>query len=463
MARKAPSKVTAKAVGGEDKPAAKGRKAKAEAKENSKGDWERFPKPDPKQVALAINMRFGNNGPILRPASEAWNAFDLRRPNGISSIDIATGGGLPAGGVCQIDGPESTGKNYLLYRYFAEVQRHYGKRSCLAMACFENFVDKHFAQMCGVKVQMSTYDIEVTQRARKLRGEEPLTKAEIKEAMECPGMGDFHIFEGPAENVLDGIVYAAEHNIYQIIGIDSWDMMLTAPEDTANLDETPQVASPAMLQTKWSKKILDALNPIFRCPECARAPLEKKVTDGTKLNYKYVCPDCGWKGLEPHAEVNETTVIAIRQSRAKLDLGGGKTYGRKFDSKGAYALQHVNLIRLSLYPGSSIKLKDEKIGKEVNWEITKGKAGTHEGAAGSFSLYFNPLEVDTAGDLLAQCLKHGVIEKKEGARYVIPEIEMEPVHGEDKMLSLIESEPELTKTLKELLNVHSGLAHVRLV
>jgi predicted RNA-binding Zn-ribbon protein involved in translation (DUF1610 family) len=317
--------------------------------------------------------------------------------------------------------------------------------------------------MCGVKVQMSKYDIDVTQRARKLRGEEPLTKAEIKEAMECPGVGEFHIFEGPAENVLDGIVYAVEHNIYQIIGIDSWDMMLTAPEDTANLDETPQVASPAMLQTKWSKKILDALNPIFRCPECARAPLEKKITDGTKLNYKYLCPECGWKGLDPHAEVNETTIIAIRQSRAKLDLGGGKTYGRKFDSKGAYALQHVNLIRLSLYPGSSIKLKDEKIGKEVNWEITKGKAGTHEGATGSFSLYFNPLEVDTAGDLLVQCLKHSVIVKKEGARYEVPEIEMDTVHGEDKMLTLIENEPGLTGTLKELLNVHAGLAHVRLV
>lgn len=462
MARRAPSKVTAKSVGGSEKPAAKGRKAKAEAAENSKGDWERFPKPDPRQVALAINMRFGNNGPIIRPASEAWNAFDLRRPNGISSIDLATGGGLPAGGVCQIDGPESTGKNYLLYRYFAEVQRNYGDKACLAMACFENFVDKHFAQMCGVKVPMSEYDIEVTQRARKLRGEDPLTKAEVNEAINCPGVGEFHIFEGPSEGVLDGIVYAVEHNIYQTIGIDSWDMMLTAPEDVANLDETPQVASPAMLQTRWSKKILDSLNPIFRCPDCGRAPLDKKVTDGTKLNYKYVCPNCDWKGLDPHVEVNETTIIAIRQSRAKLDLGGGKTYGRKYDSKGAYALQHVNLIRLSLYPGSPIRLKETKIGKEINWEITKGKSGTHEGAIGSFSLYFDPLEVDTDGDLLAQCLKHGVILKKEGARFVVPEIELEPIHGEDKMLTLIGNEPDLVRTLKELLYVHAGLPHVRL-
>jgi len=463
MSRKAPSRVTAKSVGGEDKPAAKGRKAKAESQEKAKGEWERFPKPDPRQVALAINMRFGNNGPIIRPASEAWNAFDLRRPNGITSIDLSTGGGLPAGGVCQVDGPESTGKNYLLYRYFAEVQRNYGERACVAMACFENFVDKHFAQMCGVRVQMSKYDIDVTQRARKLRGEEPLTKQEIKEAIECPGVGEFHIFEGPAENVLDGIVYAVEHNIYQAIGIDSWDMMLTAPEDTAALDETPQVASPAMLQTKWSKKILDALNPIFRCPGCARAPLDKHVTDTKTINFKYLCPDCGWKGLDPHVEVNETTIVAIRQSRAKLNLGGGKTYGRAYDSKGAYALQHVNLIRLSLYPGAPIRLKDVKIGKEVNWEVTKGKSGTHEGASGTFSLYFDPLEVDTDGDLLTQCLKHKVIEKKDGARYVIPEIEMDPVHGEEKMLGLLETEPELVRTLKELLYVHAGLAHVRLV
>lgn len=231
-----------------------------------------FGKMNPEDIIRRINVRFGDAGPIIRSANEAWDASDLRRPCGITSLDLAQGGGLVAGKVHQVDGPESTGKNYLLYRYFAQAQKNYGNDAVLAMACFESFVDKHFAQQCGCKIAMSQYDVEVTNRARELRGEPPLTKAEVKEARECPGVGTFHIFEGPSEAVLGGTVEAVETNAYQIIGIDSWDSMLTAPEERAELGEVPQVASPATLQTRWAKKILDAFTPIYRCPECGGAP-----------------------------------------------------------------------------------------------------------------------------------------------------------------------------------------------
>lgn len=437
---------------------------KAAPKKSDREQWDKFPKPDPRDVLRSINMRFGDVGPVIREAGEAWDASDLRRPSGIPSLDLAMGGGLVAGKVHQFDGPESVGKNYMLYRYFAQAQRQYGEDACLAMACFEAFIDKHFAQTCGCKIAMSEYDIEVTQRARELRGEEPLTEDEIKEALDVPGVGTFHVFEGPAENVLDGIIEAVGSNIYQIIGIDSWDSMLTAAEEKATMDEVPQVASPATIQTRWAKKVLDSFNVVYRCPSCGYSPLEKKVTNYEQMNFNWVCPHCSWKGLDPANEVNLTTVYCIRQVRAKLQMGG-KIYGRAYKSDGAYALQHLNHIRVSMHPGSSVKDGKVKIGKEVNWEVTKAKAGAREGATGVFTLYFNPLEVDVAGDMFAQCCKHGVIRQLPQGWYEVPDIETDDgvlrVHGKDKMIDMIEREEELMEELRGLLYIAAKLSHVR--
>lgn len=423
-----------------------------------------FQKPSTDELMEYINLRHGDAGPIMRRANEAWSADDLRRPCGIPSLDVATGGGLVAGKVHQIDAPEGTGKNYLLYRYFAGLQENYGDDARLAMACFESFVDKQFAQMCGCRIAMSPYDVEVTNRARELKGEPPLTKAEEREALNCPQVGEFHIFEGRSEAVLGGIVDAVEANVFQMIGIDSWDAMMTFQEEQADLAETPQVASPATLQTKWSKKVLDAFNPIFRCPVCGSAPLEKKVTNIKLRNYKYHCTnsECNWKGTgrEAETEIKETTLYCIRQVRAKLSMGG-KVYGRPYDAKGAHSLRHLNHIRITMHPGQYIKDGPKKIGKEVNWEITKAKAGAREGASGMFQLFFDPLEVDVLGDLFAQCLAHNVLVNEGKSWYAAPEIDMERVHGRDNMLMLMESEPDLVASLYEQLYINAGLAHVR--
>ena len=434
-------------------------------KSSERTQWDKFPKPNPQDVLRSINMRFGDTGPVIREAKEAWDVSDLRRPSGIVSLDIQTGGGLVAGRVHQFDGPESVGKNYLLYRYFAQAQRIYGEESCLAMACFESFIDKHFAQMCGCQIPMSEYDIEVTQRARAERGEPELTKEEIQEALDCPGVGTFHIFAGTSEKVLDGIIEAVASNIYQIIGIDSWDSMLTAAEEKAQLDEVPQVASPATIPTRWAKKVLDAFNVIYRCPNCGYSPLEKKVTNYELMNFSYNCPHCSWKGLDPAHEINETSVYCIRQVRAKLAMGG-KVYGRAYKSDGAYALQHLNHIRVSLHPGSSVKDGNVKIGKEINWEVTKAKAGAREGATGAYTLFFDPLEVDVSSDMFAQCVKHGVIRSLPQGWFEVPDILLEDdkpirIHGKDKAIQEIENEPELFEELRHLLYIKAGLAHVR--
>jgi ribosomal protein L37AE/L43A len=251
--------------------------------------------------------------------------------------------------------------------------------------------------------------------------------------------------------------------------VDSWDSMMTYQEDDAPLGDTPQVASPATLQTRWSKKIQDAFNPVYRCPECGFAPLTKEVTKYETMNFGWQCPSCKWKGLDPGVEVNETTIYCIRQVRAKIMTGGGKMYGRPYDSKGAHALLHANHVRVSVHSGQFIKETKpvRKIGKEISWDIRKAKAGAREGATGKFDLYFRPLEVDIANDVLATCIKYGVIATLPGGWYEIPDVEGEEegevykVRSKNAMLETLERNPELVDVLQELVYIKSDLSHVR--
>ena len=138
--------------------------------------------PKPKQSArvdidellASIQASLGAQGVVMQRGSDLEGRFDLRRPCGIPSLDIATGGGLPAGGLSQIDGPEGTGKNLLIYHYFAKVQRLYKANTKIFMLCMEFPFDKMFAHKIGFRVPFSDYEIEVERRGRKERAEEPL-------------------------------------------------------------------------------------------------------------------------------------------------------------------------------------------------------------------------------------------------------------------------------------------------
>jgi len=423
-----------------------------------------FARKSPREVMNYINMEFGTTGPVVRPASASWNSFDLRRPSGITSLDLAVGGGLPAGGISQLDGPESTGKNFLLFLHMAECQRIYGKASCLAMVSLETAMDKRFAQKCGVQVAMSPYDIVVENRSRARRNQPPMSDSEVREATETPTIGEFMILDqGPVERILEGLVEVIKSNTCQIVGVDSWDAVLTHQERETRFGEFAQRASGATLETQFTKKMDDALSAIYRCPACGAAPLSNRATDKATNRYKYYCPSgtCGWGGLDPAVEVNETTIIGIRQVRAKQAQGGMPAFGRKYQSVGSHAMKHANLIKLSLHPGARLPKETDKpkIGKEVNWEVEKAKCGCHEGARGTFSMFFDTMSVDVYSDLVTTAARLGVITQG-GAYYRIPHLDMK-VNGKPKLIELIEEQPDLWNEIRDRCYVEGGWPGVR--
>lgn len=62
-------------------------------------------------------------GDLLISADQASTPYMVRRPTGITELDIHLGGGFPAGGPSVLGGPYNSGKSWLMWRMIAMQQQ----------------------------------------------------------------------------------------------------------------------------------------------------------------------------------------------------------------------------------------------------------------------------------------------------------------------------------------------------
>lgn len=419
-------------------------------------DPSQIPKPSVDELIAYAKAKLGKEGVVIRKGGELETRFDLRRPSGILSLDIATGGGLPPG-LVQIDGVEGTGKNLLMNYYFSKVQEIYGEDTAIFMACLEFRYDKSFGRACGLQVAYSPYEIEMEQRLRHKLGKTPLSSEDIDELMS--EIGKLVVIEGGTEEILETTVTFIDSNRFQIGGIDSWDAMLPGAEEKVDLIDDPRIASASSLQTRWMHKVHAAMQPKMRCPVCYGSTLEHKATG--PLSYTFTCTDgdCHWKGQNPFYEENETTIIGIRQARARMN----RTSMRQSETQsgGAYSLRHGKLLDIKISRGEYVMQGTTRLGKEINWEITKGKAGTHEGKKGSFRYIYEPPHVEALEDLIDCCMQFKVINRA-GAWYEFDSEEGPlKVKSRAELEDFIETRPDVIRSLRGAAMQAAGLGQIR--
>lgn len=328
-----------------------------------------------RRIIQRIKKLAKDAGILIHTADECHNPFDLRRPCGLLSLDLATGGGLPAGGLSQIDGPESSGKNYLMFQYMRACQDLYEGEANIGMACFEHMIDKDFARQCGLKIAYDKYEIGAEQRYLKQRGMAPLSKKEIEEKR--TQLGQFVIVRGEAEDVIDGVLELVAMNAFQIIGIDSWETILPSVERAKDMSDDPKMAARAALQSRFIGKLHHFLN--------------RADDDGRE---------------------NETTLIATGQVRSVIKTKRGTYFAKEFDTQTARAVRHGKLIDIALKSGATIKKSNgTKTGKMIKWEVVKGKAGCHEGGQGQIEYTFKPPRMNFISDLITTGVKTGAINR----------------------------------------------------
>ena len=337
---------------------------------------------------------------VMDDVDNSPNTYFLRRPCGIMQLDIDTGGGLPAGGLTYISGPDGVGKTVLISKYVAMNQKLYGDKSCVAMGFAESAPDHFFMRKCGVQIRIPEEMIEERVHERKMRALPAYTKEEIA-SFRTQTVGIVKILRGATgEEALQGVLECYDANCFDIITQDSISAVLPEADAGKELDEASKRAAHAGLVTRFFQHYLN----------------------GTT----------GYYGPNP------TTVVFISQVRSNSKKAEAPAHIQKYlpdyAPQGAWAAKHGKLIDILLKPGEKEKeevkvtpaafptlgtllaeTKKKKIqtGKSVRYEILKGKAGVHDGVTGEFDFDYEKV-VDDQRLLIVAALNKGIAVERDG-------------------------------------------------
>jgi recombination protein RecA len=300
-----------------------------------------------------------------------------RLPTGILDLDIALGGGLPAGGMTFLTGKQGVGKNWLANQVMQRHQERHGHSTNIAVISTEMVYDKEFAQLCDVRVAMSDMEIDALRQIYEEEGEE--FSEEYEEQLRAQ-VGEFiTVPPSIAEESLQIAIDAIASREFDIVLIDSFGSLLTEHDDEGELGDSARVGGAAMLNTRFARKLNTALGP------------------------------------DKDGNPNLTCVIGINQVRDNTDRAN--KYSPKTVEAGGWALKHARWVTINMAPQG--KVKDGKIltGKTVRWEITKQKAGGHEGAYGTYDFLYKHTGIDRVSHSAAVAADYGAGFTRKGAWY----------------------------------------------
>lgn len=337
-----------------------------------------------RQAALnALANEFNSEGhQVIVRGDEAANPYILRRPTGIAELDIHLGGGWPAGGTCFVSGPDNSGKTWLMMQTMAMQQRIYKEQCILAMGISEGGFPYDQAMRVGLHVPVPDEMILQWQQWRTQRSFPPYTVEDIARFKQQ--VGDFRIIRGSTgEETLTAILKVIATRACSVVCVDSLQGLQPTVDAGKDLTDVEKQAAHATMIGRFFKKYI---------------PLTTGISG-----------------------VNETTLLMTQQVRANRAKSEAQSHIQKYLKDwavgGSYAARHFKLVDIILYDGRLIKKSDqetgrETVGKVLNWEFEKGKAGTHDNIHGEVQYRYDiPQGVDFTGTVMDSGMQRGVIRK----------------------------------------------------
>lgn len=335
--------------------------------------------PDPEFQVLMQGLKKKFKGRIFM-GDEYTMPWTLRRlPTGILGLDIALNGGFPAGGMSMLLAPEGIGKNWLANQVIREQQKLFGARCKIAIISTEMPYDKLFAKACGVRVALSDMEIRALERAEASAEENPnfrFTPEQIADFKDQ--VGEFIVVPpDTAERALTIAIECIASRQFNVVVIDSFGSMLTELEEEKTLEEANRVGGASIVNTSFSRRL-----------NHATAPDENGVP-------------------------NMTCTIAINQVRDNMKMANPNSPTTV--EPGGHALKHARWAGVQLKRTAFVNKKvgdlNIRIGKTIEWEITKQKAGGHEGAKGTYNYLFGMTGIDRWQESIIEATNRGIISK----------------------------------------------------
>ena len=374
-------------------------------------------KPEKKGKETASNMdilikdferKFGKYS-IIR-ASDFEDPFVVRRPTGILGLDLALCGGIPASGLSELYGPESTGKTYLAFRIAREIQRIYADEAKICYASFGNPIDKSLLHFTGVKVAFTK---DETEKFEQSCGHLLTTEEKIRMRL---NIGEFLILsndDGQGERTLDMIIAMIASGYFHLVIIDEVGIHATEWRMKQDLTKGGKAGDSAFLMNQFMRKYHGFMN--------------RRVEGKIKMTSTLVCT----------------------QVRTKIDMFGQASSNPGSEIPTGRGMQHGKLIDLHLFQGKQLKVSEtdkESYGKMVHWRIAKAKTGVKEGSKGSY-IHLKDRGADIWDDALQIGLKLGLV-KLNGAYYKILD-STKSYQGQERAKLSLMLDTELMNTLRK--------------
>jgi len=330
-------------------------------------------------VVQALKARYP--GKVFRGGEYTMPWMMRRLPTGVIGLDCALHGGLPAGGLSVIRGPEGVGKNWLANQVIANQQRLHGAACTVAVINTEMVYDKLFARACGIQVALSAEELEYYCRAyHEGTGEDP--PAEVLEELQHE-VGTF-LTTPPlnAEDAFDLAIDIIKQRVFNVVVIDSFGSLLVEEEEDKSFNEEARVGGTAKLNTQFARKLNSAMAP---------------DSDGRP---------------------NLTCIVGLNQMRDNMSRAN--KYSPLTQEGGGRALKHSRWVTVDLVPAGKLRVPGKSadkieagavIGKVVRWTIEKQKAGGHEGAAGTYDYVWARTGIDRCKEAVRAAEECGVFKR----------------------------------------------------
>lgn len=364
------------------KQQAKAIEQKVEGKRRGKKDEipDRDARADAVRMMVAEKMK--GRAELISASDYTLPFLTKRLPTGLLTMDLELKGGFPAGGISQISGPASAGKNYLVACIVRQLQFFLGKKTKVLYGLTEMRLDRSQLKRAGARVAYNDDDIAGMNSARQKQGQPPFTEAEI--AFFKDQVGDIDELHGlAAEDLYDAILAAVEADAYHLIVIDSFGNIMSAAEQEASSVGDSQYGGSAGVNGKFCRKLAALMTM-----------------------------------KDQYGRSRSTCIIGLNQVREDMKNPD------QFRNPGGRALQHATFVNLwvqsgrfltteekVMAPGGGTKTGYDRFAKEVNWQIKKGKAGIHEGGGGTYLFDFRIDQADFYADIVIAGVDTGVIIK----------------------------------------------------
>ncbi len=325
--------------------------------------------------ALALLRKSGDKASLsIKTGAEISHEDPPRLSTGSLVMDWVLNGGIPRGFITQFKGAESLGKTFSALKCCAETINVGGT----VLWCAAERFNKDWARTCGIPIPYSPTEISRTLDS----DQRDLMKSYNTE---LKGGDRFSLLVGRNGNeVLQSIVEAVEHNVFDLIVLDSIAVLRRSLVlDKKNVgDET--MGGEAKLFNDFCTRLESAFNyvesntgkvlgTVYSCKSCGSVYDRKSDISSCVAKKK---GKCTVEVTEDLGDPLRTAVLVINQIR---DRGIGSYIPQRPDAPGGRGLRHAKGVEIEFNSGEGLAIEHNgrlvSYGKRSLFTCTKSKVG----------------------------------------------------------------------------------------